>query len=156
MSEKTATDVHGTLCTFVTTQAVTHSSWAEYAAMFLSAEVQDLIRSRLAARLAADPTAAEDGESSSPSKKRKVPPDDNAAAENVAPPVRICEHCGGAVPEISLRVACLDGTTLNLTVPERELVREVKRSIGQVERVVSKLVFAFSHVVPRRAALAAT
>jgi hypothetical protein len=46
----------------------------------------------------------------------------------------ICEHCGGVVPEVSLRVASLDGTTLELTVPQRGLVREVKRAVGQVIR----------------------
>jgi hypothetical protein len=44
----------------------------------------------------------------------------------------ICDHCGGVVPEVSLRVASLDGTTLELTVPQRGLVREVKRAVGQV------------------------
>mgnify|MGYP002633001961 CR=1 FL=1 len=37
-------------------------------------------------------------------------------------------------PEITLRVACLDGSSLDLKVPPRELVREVKRAIGQVRR----------------------
>jgi len=46
----------------------------------------------------------------------------------------ICEHCGGVVPEVSLRVASLDGTTLELTVPQRGLVREVMRMVGQVRR----------------------
>jgi hypothetical protein len=38
----------------------------------------------------------------------------------------------GAVPEVSLRVACMDGTTLVVTVAQRGLVREVKRLAGQV------------------------
>ena len=41
-------------------------------------------------------------------------------------------------------MACLDGSSLELTVPPRELVREVKRTIGQVrgerERVGLQLV----------------
>jgi hypothetical protein len=37
-------------------------------------------------------------------------------------------------PKITLRVACLDGSSLDLKVPPRELVREVKRAIGQVRR----------------------
>ena len=37
-----------------------------------------------------------------------------------------------ADPEITLRVASLDGTSLDLKVPPRDLVREVKRAIGQV------------------------
>ena len=36
------------------------------------------------------------------------------------------------VVNISLRVASMDGTTLDVTVPERGLVREVKRVVGQV------------------------
>ncbi len=37
-----------------------------------------------------------------------------------------------ADPGITLRVACLDGSSLDLKVPPRELVREVKRLVGQV------------------------
>ena len=50
------------------------------------------------------------------------------------------KEAGGAAvvtdadPEITLRVACLDGSSLDLKVPPRELVREVKRAIGQVRR----------------------
>jgi hypothetical protein len=40
----------------------------------------------------------------------------------------------GVVPEVSLRVASLDGTAVELTVPQRGLVREVKRVVGQVRR----------------------
>ena len=74
----------------------------------------------------------EDSSSSPPSKKRKAGGD---ADESDSPAAEvICEHCGGAVPLISLRVACLDGSSLDLKVPPRELVREVKRAIGQVRR----------------------
>jgi hypothetical protein len=38
--------------------------------------------------------------------------------------------------DITLCVACVDGSSLRLTVPPRELVREVKRAIGQVRRLV--------------------
>jgi hypothetical protein len=44
----------------------------------------------------------------------------------------VCEHCGGPVPQISLRVASLGGTTLAVAVAQRGLVREAKRLIGQV------------------------
>jgi hypothetical protein len=44
------------------------------------------------------------------------------------------EQATGAAPEITLRVACLDGSTLDLNVPPRALVREVKQTIGQVRR----------------------
>ena len=63
-----------------------------------------------------------------------------------------------ADPEITLRVACLDGSSLDLKVPPRELVREVKRAIGQVRRrLVAALIFAervdaiaFAHTIPAR------
>jgi hypothetical protein len=78
-----------------------------------------------------------DGESNAnpqPSKKKKrkrnAAGDDGDGSDDDA--ALICEHCGGPVPEVSLRVACLDGTTLELTVPQRGLVREVKRAVGQV------------------------
>ena len=47
----------------------------------------------------------------------------------------MCEHCGGTVPQVSLRVASLDGVTLDVTVPQRGLVREVRRLAGQVREV---------------------
>jgi hypothetical protein len=43
-----------------------------------------------------------------------------------------CERCGCAVKAISLRVACMDGSSTELTVPERELILEIKRTIAQV------------------------
>ena len=49
------------------------------------------------------------------------------------------EHCGGAVPVISLRVACLDCSSLvslDLTVPAQELIGEVKRAFGEVSGVL--------------------
>jgi hypothetical protein len=36
--------------------------------------------------------------------------------------------------DITLRVACLDGSSLDLKLPPRELVREVKRVVAQVRR----------------------
>ena len=42
--------------------------------------------------------------------------------------------CDDAAEAITLRVASLDGSSLELTVPPRELVREVKKTIGQVRR----------------------
>jgi hypothetical protein len=56
-----------------------------------------------------------------PAKKRK-----QHAVEEEAPAV--------SAPEISLRVACLDGNTMVVSVPQRGLVREVKLSVGQVRR----------------------
>ena len=131
--QRTAEDVHATLCALVTAEAAKHSAWAEYAAVLLDEETAAFF----AARLTDDSKAAtDDGESSPPlkkanKKKRKLGAD-SGAAEGDAVPGLVCEHCLGAVPEISLRVACLDGTTLGLTVAQRGLVREVKRTVGQV------------------------
>ena len=133
--QRTAEDVHATLCALVTAEAAKHSAWAEYAAVLLDEETAAFF----AARLTDDSKAAtDDGDESSPSsekhekkKKRKLG-DDSGAAEGYAVPGVVCEHCLGAVPEISLRVACLDGTTLELIVAQRGLVREVKQSVGQV------------------------
>ena len=70
-----------------------------------------------AARLPEAKAKAAGGESKSPpSKKRKKQAADSS----------------DAAQDITLRVACLDGSSLVLTVPPRELVREVKRAIGQV------------------------
>ena len=130
--QRTAEDVHATLCALVTAEAAKHSAWAEYAAVLLDEETAAFF----AARLTDDSKAATDDGESNPSpqkqkKKRKLGADRGAAEGDAAPGV-VCEHCGGAVPEISLRVACMDGTTLELTVAQRGLVREVKRAVGQV------------------------
>ena len=118
--ERTAQDVHATLCALVMTEAAKHKAWADYAAVLLDEETAAFF----AARLPEAKAKAAGGESDSPpSKKRKkqdagsgdaITADDNAAEV------------------ITLRVACLDGSSLELTVPPRELVREVKRLIGQV------------------------
>jgi hypothetical protein len=52
--------------------------------------------------------------------------------DDVTPAPIVCEYCGGTVPQVALRVASLDGTTLVVTVAQRGLVREVKRLVGQV------------------------
>ena len=128
--------MHATLCALVMAEAAKHEAWSDYAAVLLDEETAAFF----AARLPDDSKAAtDDGESSPPSKKttkkkRKLGAD-GGAAEGDAVPGLVCEHCLSAVPEISLRVACLDGTTLELTVAQRGLVREVKRSVGQVRLV---------------------
>jgi hypothetical protein len=85
-----------------------------------------------------------DGESYPPSKKKNTKKrklrDDGSGSDEEAdddPVAAVCEHCGGAVPEVSLRVACLDGTTLDVRVAQRGLVLEVKRLVGQVRVVTS-------------------
>ena len=111
--ERTAQDVHATLCALVMTEAAKHEAWADYAEVLLDEETAAFF----AARLPEAKAKAAGGESESPpSKKRK-----KQAAES-----------SDAAQDITLRVACLDGSSLELTVPPRELVREVKRLIGQV------------------------
>jgi hypothetical protein len=119
--------VHATLCALVKTEAAQHSAWAEYAAVLLDEETASFFAARLTAG-----KGASDGDETNPlpsekkkkkKKKRKLQAD-SEEADSAAVTV--------ADPEISLRVACLDGSSLDLKVPPRELVREVKRAIGQV------------------------
>jgi thioredoxin reductase len=125
----------------VTTQAAQHWAWAEYAAVLLDEETAAFFAARLT-----EGTGVSDGDESKPpsnKKKRKL------QADNAAD------------PEISLRVACLDGSSLDLRVPPRELVREVKRAIGQVRRRLALIEFAgfvtvtlpFTHTIPCTAPL---
>jgi hypothetical protein len=128
LHEKTASQVHATLCELVTTNAAKCSAWSEYGAVFLNPETSAFFEARLA-RLS---DAKAGAESNLPSKKRKH--NASSDADESAAPVAevICEHWGGAVPKISLRVACMDGTTLDVPVPQRGLVCQVKRVVGQV------------------------
>jgi hypothetical protein len=130
-AECTATEVHSTLCALVTTQAAASSAWSEYESIFLDAETQAFF----AARLAQGDSGGDSSQPSKKKKKRKLRDDDDGAEDedkDTAVVAVICEHCGGAVPEVSLRVACMGGTTLEVTVAQRGLVREVKRLVGQV------------------------
>jgi hypothetical protein len=103
-------------------EAAKHEAWADYAAVLLDEETAAFF----AARLPEAKARAAGGESESPpSKKRKK----QAADSGEATAAR-----DDAAEDITLRVACLDGSSLELTVPPRELVREVKRLIGQVRR----------------------
>jgi hypothetical protein len=132
-AERTATEVHSTLCALVTTQAAASSAWSEYESILLDAETQAFFAARLA-------QGGSGGGPSQPPKRKKRrtlrdgddDDDDEAEDEDAAAVASICEHCGGAVPEVSLRVACMDGTTLEVAVAQRGLVREVKRLVGQV------------------------
>ena len=126
--ERTAQDVHDTLCALVMTEAAKHEAWSDYAAVLLDEETAAFFAARLPEAKAKAKAAA--GESDSPpSKKRKKQADSGEASR----------ACDDAAEGITLRVACLDGSSLELTVPPRELVREVKRLIGQVsgERTTS-------------------
>ena len=129
--EQTAADVHATLCALVTAEAAQHSAWAEYAAVLLDEETASFFAARLTAG-----KGVTDGDKANPpskkQKKRKLQADTEGADGAAA--------VTGADQDITLRVACLDGSSLDLKVPPRELVREVKRAIGQVwRRLVSVL-----------------
>jgi hypothetical protein len=130
LEERSATAVHATLTALVRTNAATSSAWADYEGVFLDPATASFFKARL---LDAKAAALVDSESNPPSKKKKQKRKldvDNDGDESPTP--IICEHCGGPQPEISLRVASLDGTTLVVTVAERGLVREVKRLVGKV------------------------
>ena len=64
-----------------------------------------------------------------PSKKRKTA---GGAGEDEAAAAKMCEHYGGNIPEVTLKVPMLDGTTFSVTVPERGCVRQVRREITKV------------------------
>ena len=120
--------MHATLTALVRTNAATSSAWADYEAVFLDPATASFFEARLS-----DAKASESNPPSKKKKKRKLDAD-NGADESPAPIV--CEHCGGPVPQVSLRVASLDGTTLVVTVAQRGLVREVKRLVAQVSAVL--------------------
>ena len=126
--ERTAQDVHATLCALVMAEAAKHEAWSDYAAVLLDEETAAFFAARLPEAKA---TKAAGGESESPpSKKRKKQASDIDEVELSR---------DDAAEDITLRVACLDGSSLELTVPPRELVREVKRAIGQVRVVRERL-----------------
>jgi hypothetical protein len=127
---KAATDVHATLCALVTTHAATHAAWADYASVLLDPETEAFFEARLPNASVAK--AGESDSSQQPSKKKRQ---HSEGGDGDADAAVVCEHCGGPgypVPQISLRVACMDGSTLHVTVPQRGAVREVKRVVGQV------------------------
>jgi hypothetical protein len=125
--EQTAADVHATLCALVTAEAAQHSAWAEYAAVLLDEETASFFAARLT-----EGKGVRDGDegNSLPSEKKKKKRKLQADSEEADGAAVVTD----ADPEITLRVACLDGSSLDLKVPPRELVREVKRAIGQVRR----------------------
>jgi hypothetical protein len=68
--ERSASDVHHTLCALVSTNAATQPAWADYAALMLSAETAAFFEARLPDAKAA---AVVDGESNAkpqPPKKK--------------------------------------------------------------------------------------
>ena len=137
--EQTAADVHATLCALVTTEAAQHSAWAEYAAVLLDEETASFFAARLT-----EGKGVGDGEEPKPpskkKKKRKLQADSEEADTTAT---------SAADPKITLRVACLDGSSLDLKVPARELVREIKQMIGQVRRLACELLFVHDDCVLR-------
>jgi hypothetical protein len=101
------------------------ADWNEYAAILLDGETAAFLAARLAVISATDC----DESNPPPMKKKRKPVAVGGGAGQV-----VSGHpaSDAAVPDISLRVACLDGTTLDVTVPQPGLVREVKRIVGQV------------------------
>ena len=129
--------VHEVVCEFVTAQAEAEAEagggWAGYRGVFLSAEVQDLIRSRLAGAAAASPAEPSDGATDSSSdgppspKKRKL---DQASAAPAAATI-----AAAAADEVSWTVCCCDGATFSVALPDHARVAEAKRAIGVLRDV---------------------
>jgi hypothetical protein len=121
--DMSAAAAHGIVCDFVTAQAASSETaasggWASYRAVFLSAEVQDLIHARLAPD-GPDEVADNDGGQGGP-KKRKL----DAAPAPAA-----------AAADVSWTVCCLDGATFSVVVPEQARVAEIKRAIATLREV---------------------
>jgi hypothetical protein len=111
------------------TRAAKHEAWADYAAVLLDEQTAAFF----AARVPEAKAKAAGGGSDPPSKKRKKQAGSgkaSTAGKNVA-------------EDITLRVACLDSSSLELMVPPRELVHEVKRAIGQVRDLDPGLIELF-------------
>jgi hypothetical protein len=122
-----AAAVHDIVCDMVVAQAEAEippaSGWSDYRAVFLSVEVQDLIRSRLLLRPrdgAGSAPLAGDGPAGG-AKKRKI---DAAAA--AGPDI---------IEDVSWTVCCMDGTTFSVAMPEHALVSELKRAIGRLREL---------------------
>ena len=128
LEERSATAVHATLAALVRANAATSSAWADYESVFLDPATASFFEARLPDAKAAD-------SESNPKKKKKRKLDaarDDVDKSDSDDDAIVCEHCGGPLPQVSLRVASLDGTTLVVTVAQRGLVREVKRLVAQV------------------------
>ena len=116
--------VHDLVCDFVTAQAEAETEdcggWAGYRDVFLSAEVQDLIRLRLQDEEGA--TAVEVAGDGAPTKKKKRKLD-------VSPPAAAADS------DVSWTICSMDGATLSVAVPEDAPVAELKRAIGVLREV---------------------
>ena len=115
--------VHALVCEFVTAQAQAEEGngggWAGYRDVFLSAEVQDLIRLRLQDEEGA--TAVEVAGDGAPTKQKKRKLDASSPA--------------AATDAVSWTICSMDGATLSVAVPEDAPVAELKRAIGVLREV---------------------
>jgi hypothetical protein len=134
LTERSATAVHATLTALVRTNAATIPAWADYEALLLDPATAAFFEARLPDARALVGSESNPPPSKKKKKKRKHDAASDADESDADDAVIVCEHCGGAVPHVSLRVASLDGTTLVVTVAQRGLVREVKRLVGQVRK----------------------
>ena len=133
--------VHEVVCEFVTAQAEAEAEagggWAGYRGVFLSGEVQDLIRSRLAgaAAAAASPAEPSDGvEDPSNSDGPRIPKKRKLEQASAAP---AAAAAAAAADEVLWTVCCCDGATFSVALPDHARVGEAKRAIG-VQRDVSR------------------
>jgi hypothetical protein len=98
--------------------------------VFLSAEVQDLIRSRLAG--AASPAEpSDDGADSISSDGPRSPKKRKLNQASAAPPAAAAT----AADEVSWTVCCCDGATFSVALPDHARVAEAKRAIGVLRDV---------------------
>jgi hypothetical protein len=146
--ETTTAAVHASWLSLVSQHSVTNSIWAEYAAVLLDPETEAFFAVRLGA-----PVGVGEADAGPPSKKRKA--STGVAAEitsdgGLLPGLckeeeagLLCGACGGAVPQMPVTVAALDGTMLRLRVPQRSFVREVKRTVAQARDVHPGLIDLF-------------
>jgi hypothetical protein len=99
--------------------------------VFLSAEVQDLVRSRLAG--AASPAEPSDGAAHSSSSDGPRSPKERKLDQ--ASPVPAAAATTAAEDEVSWTVCCCDGATFSVALSDNARVGEAKRAIGVLRDV---------------------
>ena len=106
LQERGAAAVHAALTALVRTNAAANPAWADYETLLLDPAAVSFFEAMLLKKRARDAAAS----------GADVSDEDDDGV--------VCEHCGGPVPQISLRVASLGGTTLAVAVAQRGLVRD--------------------------------